>query len=55
MSLRKSLLTMLAALVIGAAVAACGPASGTSPEPSASTGGNPTEMPSDSASPSPTY
>lgn len=55
MSLRKTLLTILAGLVLGGVAAACGPASGTSPEPSVPTGGNPTVMPSDLASPSPTY
>jgi hypothetical protein len=53
-SLRKTLLTILAALMIGGAVAACSPGAGTSAEPTVS-GENPTVMPSDLASPSPTY
>jgi hypothetical protein len=50
-SVRKALVTLVAALLIGGAVAACSPGTGTSPEPT-TPAENPTVMPSDSALPS---
>jgi hypothetical protein len=50
-SLRQAIVTLVAALLIGGAVAACSPGTGTSPEPS-TPAENPTVMPSDSALPS---
>ena len=50
-SLRKALVSLVAALLIGGAVAACSPGTGTSPEPT-TPAENPTVMPSDSALPS---
>lgn len=50
-TVKKTLLTFVAMLALGGAVAACTPGTGSSPEPTTPVE-NPTVMPSDSALPS---